>query len=493
MSTRLKAIARETVEIAERGWYRDPQGAEVRVDAGPAVAGTRLYLPTDELPEGGPAVAGRVEVTGESTLAAARRLGDDVAALVFASARNPGGGFLNGAQAQEESVARSSALYPCLRAAGEFYAFHRAHAELTYTDRVIYSPGVPVFRDDKATLLTPYPVTFLTSARAQSCRDPAQPAGAGRRGPRDPAPPGAAGPRGRRRARPSPDRAGRVGLRSLRQRPRDSGGGLRRGADRSPDGARRLRGPGPEPERVHGCFSSCRKITSRTSASVGVGTPRSPRATYRADVESVWDYPRPPRLERSAARITVVHAGVTLVDSDHCWRVLETSHPPVYYVPAGAIAPGSLERARGSSFCEFKGTAGYWDLVVGEARVADAAWSYERPAPAYAELAGAVAFYPSRWTSAGSTMSWSARRRVTSTAGGSPRTSPDRSKVVRGRWAGELPGLPQEGDLRGVAGQLGRPGVGGRRLLAPAQTSEQVGPDRMEQVVLAEVERLYQR
>ena len=180
MSRRLRAIAREAVEIAERGWYHDPLGAEVRIDVGPAVAGTRLYLPADDLPAGVAApsvpveVTGestraapgmRVEVTGESTLAAARRLGGDVAALVFASARNAGGGFLNGAQAQEESVARSSALYPCLRAAGDFYAFHRAHVELTYTDRVIYSPAVPVFRDDKATLLTkPYPVTFLTSA-----------------------------------------------------------------------------------------------------------------------------------------------------------------------------------------------------------------------------------------------------------------------------------------------------------------------------------------
>jgi uncharacterized protein (TIGR02452 family) len=165
MSRRLRAIAREAVEIAERGWYHDPTGAEVRIDVGSAVAGTRLYLPADELPAGVAAPGTHVEVTGESTLAAARRLGGDVAALVFASARNAGGGFLNGAQAQEESVARSSALYPCLRAAGDFYAFHRAHAELTYSDRVIYSPAVPVFRDDKATLLTkPYPVTFLTSA-----------------------------------------------------------------------------------------------------------------------------------------------------------------------------------------------------------------------------------------------------------------------------------------------------------------------------------------
>jgi uncharacterized protein (TIGR02452 family) len=166
MSARLRALAKEAVEISTRGWYRDPHGAEVHIDVAPAVAGTRLHLPDEELPPGpGVTTGGSVEVTGESTLAAARRLGGDVAALVFASARNAGGGFLNGAQAQEESIARSSALYPCLRAAGEFYAYHRAHAELTYSDRVIYSPAVPVFRDDNATLLTqPYPVSFLTAA-----------------------------------------------------------------------------------------------------------------------------------------------------------------------------------------------------------------------------------------------------------------------------------------------------------------------------------------
>jgi uncharacterized protein (TIGR02452 family) len=165
MSTRLRALGREAVEIAARGSYVDAHGTEVRIDVGPAVAGTRLYLPTDELPASIPGRSGPIEVTGESTLAAARRLGGDVAALVFASARSAGGGFLNGAQAQEESIARSSALYPCLRAAGEFYAYHRAHAELTYSDRVIYSPRVPVFRDDRGGLLTePYSVSFLTSA-----------------------------------------------------------------------------------------------------------------------------------------------------------------------------------------------------------------------------------------------------------------------------------------------------------------------------------------
>ncbi|ANZ35650.1 TIGR02452 family protein [Lentzea guizhouensis] len=164
MSRRLRAIAHETVAIAERGSYRTATGT-VTLDVTPAVAGTRLYLPGDalELPQRGEIP--RIDVTDESTLEATRRLGGDVAALVFASARNPGGGFLNGAQAQEESVARASALHPCLRAAGEFYAHHRAHEDLGYSDRVIYSPRVPVFRDDRGELLPgAYPVSFLTAA-----------------------------------------------------------------------------------------------------------------------------------------------------------------------------------------------------------------------------------------------------------------------------------------------------------------------------------------
>lgn len=161
-------MARETVTIAERGYYQTDQGLEVRVDVAPAIDGTRLYLPDDVLAgrngwDG--AASPAFEVTGESTLAAARRLGGDVAALVFASARSPGGGFLNGAEAQEESIARSSALYPCLLAVHDFYAYHRTHHELTYTDRVIYSPAVPVFRDDHGDLLpAAYPVSFITAA-----------------------------------------------------------------------------------------------------------------------------------------------------------------------------------------------------------------------------------------------------------------------------------------------------------------------------------------
>jgi uncharacterized protein (TIGR02452 family) len=88
-----------------------------------------------------------------------------VACLVFASARHPGGGFLRGAQAQEESLARASALHACQQAAPQFYAFHRQQPDLCYSDRVIYSPSVPVFRDDDGALLHRlYLVSFLTSA-----------------------------------------------------------------------------------------------------------------------------------------------------------------------------------------------------------------------------------------------------------------------------------------------------------------------------------------
>ncbi|GAA0251900.1 TIGR02452 family protein [Saccharothrix mutabilis subsp. mutabilis] len=167
VSSRLRAIARDTVTIADRGSYVTADGpVDVSAAVRRAVAGTELHLPDDvlDLPDPLDAPA-RVEVTGETTLAATKRLGGDLACLVFASARNPGGGFLNGAQAQEESVARGSALYPCLRAAGEFYAHHRAHDDLAYSDRVIHSPDVPVFRDDKGALLPePYPVSFLTAA-----------------------------------------------------------------------------------------------------------------------------------------------------------------------------------------------------------------------------------------------------------------------------------------------------------------------------------------
>ena len=167
MSARLREIARRTVAVVLAGHYEHPQAGVVEVPGvAQAVAGTRLYLPEAALvPAGEVNAAARVEVTRESTLEAARRVGPAAATLVFASARNPGGGFLTGAQAQEESVARASALYACLVQAPEFYDFHRSHSDLRYSDRVIYSPEVPVFRDDRGDLLAaPYVSSFLTAA-----------------------------------------------------------------------------------------------------------------------------------------------------------------------------------------------------------------------------------------------------------------------------------------------------------------------------------------
>jgi uncharacterized protein (TIGR02452 family) len=182
VSARLRGLAQQTQEIVDRGGYRAPGGHEVTLAAAVEAArtGTRMHGPEPvRCEEGAEGERGgqhdftpvAVEVTGESSLEAARRLvragdaDDQVAVLNFASARNPGGGFLNGAQAQEEALCRSSALYACLRGVRAFYDHHREHRDPLYTHRVIHSPGVPVFRDDDGRLLDePYRVAFLTAA-----------------------------------------------------------------------------------------------------------------------------------------------------------------------------------------------------------------------------------------------------------------------------------------------------------------------------------------
>ncbi|MFC4564209.1 TIGR02452 family protein [Nocardiopsis mangrovi] len=170
----MRARWQETREAFTRGWYA-AEGVEADISAGVAAmrAGTRLYSAEDVhgLPAPRAAYTTRFEVTVESTLEAAARLSAcpqdsrGVAALNFASARNPGGGVANGARAQEESLARSSALYDALVRCPGFYDTHRRQRNLLYTDQVIYAPSVPVFRTDNGRWLAdPYPVAFLTSA-----------------------------------------------------------------------------------------------------------------------------------------------------------------------------------------------------------------------------------------------------------------------------------------------------------------------------------------
>jgi uncharacterized protein (DUF427 family) len=110
--------------------------------------------------------------------------------------------------------------------------------------------------------------------------------------------------------------------------------------------------------------------------------------------ESVWDYPRPPRLERVARRLRVVLGGETIADTTAGWRVLETSHPPVYYLPRSDIGSGTLVAVSGRSVCEWKGTAIYFDVLGGGAHVRAAAWGYPEPTEAFHPIRGHVAFYP---------------------------------------------------------------------------------------------------
>jgi len=107
--------------------------------------------------------------------------------------------------------------------------------------------------------------------------------------------------------------------------------------------------------------------------------------------ESVWDYPRPPRLERTSALLEVVLGGAVVASTCAGWRVLETSHPPTYYLPPEAFSDGVLRPTAGSSWCEWKGHASYFDLVSPAATAARAAWTYEHPSPGFEQLAGAVA------------------------------------------------------------------------------------------------------
>ncbi|MGZ0052522.1 TIGR02452 family protein [Brevibacillus gelatini] len=172
---RRSKIAHETLAILEQGFYVNHKGEKVSFGAelSAAIRQSRLYRPDDLGAESLaiPAHAGRaaIQVTAESSLGAAERLivreqRKNTVCLNFASAKNPGGGFLGGSQAQEESLARASGLYPCIAQMEEMYLHNRQLKTCFYSDYMIYSPLVPVIRDQTDGLLEqPYLLSFVTA------------------------------------------------------------------------------------------------------------------------------------------------------------------------------------------------------------------------------------------------------------------------------------------------------------------------------------------
>ncbi len=116
----------------------------------------------------------------------------------------------------------------------------------------------------------------------------------------------------------------------------------------------------------------------------------------REGEESVWEYSRPPSLEGVSKRIDVVLGGVLIATTQRAFRVLETSHPPNYYLPLDAFLEGSVVLGDGTSYCEWKGRASYYTLRGGEQSAINAGWSYENPSPAFAALRGHIAIYADR-------------------------------------------------------------------------------------------------
>jgi uncharacterized protein (DUF427 family) len=117
------------------------------------------------------------------------------------------------------------------------------------------------------------------------------------------------------------------------------------------------------------------------------------RQTPQSGQESVWDYPRPPRIERTSKRIRIVMNGVTIADSTNAYRVLETSHPPVYYLPQSNLKLEYIHPAEDRTFCEFKGAASYWTVSVDGVIRECGAWSYANPLPGFEVIRDHLAFY----------------------------------------------------------------------------------------------------
>jgi uncharacterized protein (DUF427 family) len=113
--------------------------------------------------------------------------------------------------------------------------------------------------------------------------------------------------------------------------------------------------------------------------------------------ESVWDYPRPPRLEESKKHIKVIFNGVVIAETERAKRILETSHPPVYYIPPEDVKlEHYFSMTPHTTFCEWKGAASYFTITVGDKTATNVAWFYQHPTHPYETLANHVAFYPSK-------------------------------------------------------------------------------------------------
>lgn len=125
--------------------------------------------------------------------------------------------------------------------------------------------------------------------------------------------------------------------------------------------------------------------------------PHPTRDPVRPGQESVWDYPRPPALQRVQQHVTVTHGGLRVAETHQPWRVLETAHAPAYYIDEEDVRTDLLIPSGSATVCEFKGRAAYADLAVpGRASVADACWWFPEPRAAYLPMAGAICFYPQR-------------------------------------------------------------------------------------------------
>ena len=120
------------------------------------------------------------------------------------------------------------------------------------------------------------------------------------------------------------------------------------------------------------------------------------RIEPKAGQESVWNYPRPPRLERTNKHLKIIFGGETIAETTEAFRVLEISHPPVYYFSPSDVRMEFLTLNANSSFCEWKGRAGYYAIAVGGKQIENAAWFYPEPTKNFAEIKDYIAFYPSK-------------------------------------------------------------------------------------------------